>query len=726
MPHWLGLVYGGLTVRKLFATPRSLLTGLGLMLVALLVFSAPALAAEAKVESESISGASNTEVTLKAKIEDFGTESTYHFEYGPTASYGAVTPEETLSSEAQVSLEGLPPETAYHFRVVVKNQFGTVYGKDATFATAPSPSLVLPDGRRYEKVSPNNNADGNVKAPTVGSLEDYSARLPFMAAADGNAVTYAGDPSETGGNGRYGTGIGNQYLSRRSPSGGWVTENIEAPTGLLTVVTVYEGFTENLTAGFVTYNGLQPLVSSAPGEKYEVLYKRASSTGAFEPLFTTKPPNRKPAQFGAPNIVEGGGKEYQPAYAGSSADLSHVLFMANDTLTENAVDGGSREENLYDVHDGVLALVNVLPDGSTEPNATFGGPMLVNDRFGDGPSFSHDISEDGRRIFWTDLNNGNLYMREDDTTTIQVDAGVGGGGMFWTATPDGSKALFTKAGDIYEYDVESGQTTRLTTGGEVQGIVGTSEDLSYVYFAANAVLAPGAEHQECVFNESSNEQTTSCNLYVLHRGESTRFIATLSPEDNSSAVPSFREMDGDWQSGMGDRESEATPDGRHLVFVSERSLTGYDNGQAEEVFTYDYGSGRIICVSCKPTGESPTHPRFEPSQAAESAFLPVSHVNTHVTRWMSSDGTKVFFDSVDSLVPQDTNGVNDVYEWEQDGSGGCQRSQGCIYLLSSGSSPESSWLIDASDNGDDVFIVTRSQLTGEDQNENRDVYDVRV
>jgi Tol biopolymer transport system component len=677
----------------------------------------------ARIESESISGATNAEVTLKASVNDLGVQSTYYFEYGRTGSYGSATPEEALSSEARAPLLGLASETTYHFRVVVKNQFGAIDGNDATFTTAPSPSLILPDGRRYEKVSPTSNADGNVVTPAPTDLatsEGDFTNLPFMAAAEGNALVYLGDPSEAGGTGHSGAGAGNQYLSRRSPGGGWTTENIEPASGEISDSPSYQAFTEDLTAGFMVSNGKEPLVSGAPGEHYSVLYKRtlSASTGPFEPVFTTKPPNRGSEEFTAANIPTNEETDFnnppEPAYAGSSADLGHVLFIANDALTPNAIPGSREENNLYDSHDGALTLVNVLPEGSTEPNATFGGPTLPGEPVSsDGPSFSHDISEDGRRIFWTDLNNGNLYLREDESRTIQVDAGVGGGGTFWTATPDGSEVLFTKSGDIYQYDVESGQTTNLTPGAEVQGIAGTSEDLSYVYFVADAALASGAEPQECV-PDGGFGGSDGCNLYVLHQGEPVRFIATLSPEDNQSEPQSYFEDDGDWQPGMRNREAEVTPDGSHLVFASRGPLTGDASGQSKDIFIYDYQDGRISCASCNPTGES------------SGSFLPVSHINTYTPHWMSSDGTKVFFDSQSALVPQDTDGNVDVYEWEQDGAGSCQRSQGCIYLLSAGSSPESSWLLGAGNSGEDVFIATRSQLTPEDQNENVDVYDVRA
>jgi hypothetical protein len=34
-----------------------------------------------------------------------------------------------------------------------------------------------------------------------------------------------------------------------------------------------------------------------------------------------------------------------------------------------------------------------------------------------------------------------------------------------------------------------------------------------------------------------------------------------------------------------------------------------------------------------------------------------------------SDGGRVFFNSDDGLVPQDVNGMEDVYEWEREGVG---------------------------------------------------------
>jgi hypothetical protein len=103
----------------------------------------------------------------------------------------------------------------------------------------------------------------------------------------------------------------------------------------------------------------------------------------------------------------------------------------------------------------------------------------------------------------------------------------------------------------------------------------------------------------------------------------------------------------------------------------------------------------------------------------------------------------VFFDSPDALVPQDTNGLEDVYEFEPEGIGGCASStasgsqvyvkevaghpvEGCVGLMSSGTSSAESAFLDASESGDDVFFVTTSKLAGADYDKGYDVYDAHV
>ncbi len=62
----------------------------------------------------------------------------------------------------------------------------------------------------------------------------------------------------------------------------------------------------------------------------------------------------------------------------------------------------------------------------------------------------------------------------------------------------------------------------------------------------------------------------------------------------------------------------------------------------------------------------------------------------------------------------------------QGGPGYSVLNEGCIYLISTGKSPFPSYFADASETGDDVFFFTRESLVGQDQDELQDVYDARV
>jgi hypothetical protein len=597
-----------------------------------------------------------------------------------------------------------------------------VLSAGARAATYPISSPSLPDNRGYEKVSPTNNNDGDVASPISASLSTSTGGFnyqPFVAAADGEALAYMADPPEKGGGGHEGASGGNQYVATRGPAGGWTAVDVTPPSQNFYDFPVYQGFSKNLSVGFLVSKLNTPLAPGAPSGGYNVPYVHDFTTGGYESLLLGTPPNRGTNEFGnsgwhAPGVASG---PYPEMFAGASSDFSHVLYQANDALTPDAIAGGPAENDLYDYHQGALALVNVLPDGSPEPNATFGGPTVAPDNpIKNGPALTNAISEDGSRIFWTGLGeNHNLYLREDDERTVQVDASVGGEGQFWSATPDGAKALFTRAGDLYQYDVEDRQTIDLVPGAEVQGVLGTSRDMSYVYFVARGALAPGAEPQEC---EASSGL---CNLYVIH-GETVKFIGALGATDNRAGPNTFGMQAGPWQASPGAKESQVSPDGLHLVFGTKAPLTGYDNVYSgerdEEVYVYDFEGSKLTCVSCNPTGEPPAH--------VYSAFLPTGRMSSYSHRWMSEDGNRVFFDSLDALVPQDTNGLSDVYEWERDGSGDCLQVNGCIYLLTAGVGSEGSYLIDISVSANDVFFTTRSKLVAEDENENVDAYDARV
>jgi len=118
----------------------------------------------------------------------------------------------------------------------------------------------------------------------------------------------------------------------------------------------------------------------------------------------------------------------------------------------------------------------------------------------------------------------------------------------------------------------------------------------------------------------------------------------------------------------------------------------------------------------------------------QTSFLAPAADAPITPRNLSASGDQVFFQSPDALVPADTNGVTDVYEWEAPGAGSCstqsssfsQQDGGCLFLLSTGKSPDPSYFADASASGDDAFFFTAQSLVGQDQDQLVDVYDARV
>jgi DNA-binding beta-propeller fold protein YncE len=96
------------------------------------------------------SGATAEAVTLEGSVNPEATHTSYHFEYGTEESYGASSTEEeagagSSSVPASFLLEGLEPNTTYHYRLVAGNSLGSSAGDDATFTTLPAAPIV--DGR---------------------------------------------------------------------------------------------------------------------------------------------------------------------------------------------------------------------------------------------------------------------------------------------------------------------------------------------------------------------------------------------------------------------------------------------------------------------------------------------------------------------------------------------------------------------------------------------------
>jgi DNA-binding beta-propeller fold protein YncE len=654
----------------------------------------------------------------------------------------------------------------------------------------PEPIHELPDHRAWEMVSPLNKfgatifaigvTTGLVQASEDGSAIAYSASAPIVATPPSNRSP---EPAP--------------LLSRRSTEG-WSTEDIATPRSgpaggyAADSGSEYRFFSSDLSLGLVEPELLQfesepPL---SPEATETTLYWRntTAASAACEPTPSTcyralVSPANDTAQtpFGA--LIR---------FMSATPDARHAVLKSQVALTPEAVE----EEGLYEWEaGGSLQLVSVLPKGEEGTAAE----AKLGERGAQSGDMRHAISNDGSRVIWS-TEAGNLYLRDMTTReTIRVDEAQEvpqpeeAGAVFQTASADGSKIFFTDAqrltpnstaeegveelegqGDLYVCEVveEGGKpacklrdlTAEVKATNEsaaVQGVLGASEDGSYVYFVADGILAPDAGHGACKFRSLEEEQeetegklpVLSCNVYVEHYNgegwEKPKLIAALTTEDAH-----------DWQlvrvrGDLGATTSRVSPNGHYLAFMSNRSLTGYNNvdthpeahgARDEEVFLYNATSNRVLCASCNPKGEPPTGV-YDTENSGEGSGLVIDRPGIWYGRWLAanipgwtsisldralyqsrylSDSGRLFFNSADSLVPAATNGKADVYEYEPNGEGSCESPTGCIALISSGTSKNGSAFLDASVSGNDVFFLTAEKLVAQDQDTAFDVYDAHV
>ncbi|HEY5044272.1 MAG TPA: hypothetical protein VII53_00260 [Solirubrobacteraceae bacterium] len=716
----------------------------------------------------------STSATLAVKINPLKAKTSYRLEYGTTIPYEhVITGDVGEGAESVVisrHVQELEPATTYHFRVVTSSLIGTIQGADHTFATEVATLVqpTLPDGRSWELVSPANMG-GSVIAPFTYARQ---------AASDGSAITYPVHGAPLGENAASNSSFaGSETLSSRGP-GSWHSQDINQPISppvdgelgglILGAGTHYALFSSDLASAVV--EPPSSTVLSAEGLEGTPYLGPATDTG-YAPLITPSntPPGTELETSNPPEFF----RATRVGAAAATPDLGHIVLASQLKLTEDAIQFGTGADsgsgNLYEWGSGRLQLINRLP-GTNQPTEPGGSPVELAGEASTQGQVQRVISNDGRWIAWTrgnpysvagrELYKG-LYLRD---TVAEKSVELGGhGARYQTMSSDGSRVFFLESGELYEYNTATETQTDLTaTHGAGEASAGVrdtvsdvSEDGSYVYFVAKGQLAEGAVSGED-------------NLYLLHEVDgtwTTSLIATLSAEDEPSwnheqgASPEFDQPELRYVS------SRVSPSGRYLTFMSGRTLTGYDNIDANslpgeprhdvEVYLYDASTARLVCASCDPSGERPVgvftgrddlfveplgngpwsqlgHPHWL------AASLPGWLVNTgHDTAYQPrylSDSGRLFFNSPNALVPHDTNGLEDVYQYEPPGTGSCTptaatfsaRSDGCVDAISSGTSATESAFMDASETGNDVFFVSSDKLTGADNNTGYHLWDAHV
>jgi hypothetical protein len=638
------------------------------------------------------SGVTTTQASLAGRVNAENAPLTYQFKWGTTAAYGNVVPAapESLATADESPhvvaepLAGLAPGTTYHYRIVATNTAtGEVAeGEDQTFqtlaivppSTCPNESSRvdnsegLPDCRAIEFASPGLNGAGISGPPS---------ELPKGAAqADGDSVIFQlkDAPLDS-----HGSAAINYVTAEKKPGGGWKTRSLDAPLAY-----PVPSFFSVVVSMFNADHTEWEISSSVPpsreidnpeynGSSIDLYFHHADGTWSRI--------TRKSMCCG---VLD--------AYA--SPNFKHLLFPVIENKQWEEDPGGFYE---YNVDADELRHPGVLPNGTTAGDASIPAGGGLN-----------PTSDDGEILVF--YSGGQPYLRIADSETREIGKSrkaipdpvgpqpatplgvtpVGNKAYFLSRselTEDANTGINDAGNDLYSYDVAGGELTDLTpdtnpadaeTGANVQQVVAVNRDGSYVYFIATGKLAPGAISGQP-------------NLYVRH-GNETTFIAPGEGYGNSTYV---------------------TPDGTHLAFTSSASLTGYDNlsrknnSREQMAFEYTYGGG-IVCGSCRPSGASPNGPALFPVGAGYLARVG--------NRVLSDDGSRMFFQSADRILPQASNGKVNVYEF----------TEGEVHLLTPGDTEAPVYLLDASASGDDVYITANEELNDEAEGTNTSIYDVRV
>ncbi|HEY2479665.1 MAG TPA: hypothetical protein VGI17_13165 [Solirubrobacterales bacterium] len=687
------------------------------------------------------SNADQSAVTLEGKINPSGFATSYRFEWGPTASYGHVLPAEfepfVGSGEApvrvSVKITGLSMASTYHYRLVAGSEEGGVTASsDEIFETLNS--CGLSEGRCDELVSRRDAGPFSIPGEFFSPVE-----MHYQAATSGTGLAYpveSGYPEAT-------KGAEVLYRAQRGPTE-WGSTQLSAPIseanqqpGVQSGNGPVEWLSNDLSCGFQVSNSL---LTSDPSTRLVREYGgsnlyRLNPDGSHTAVSNLTPENPEHETVGHYEV------------AGATQDCRKVVFVSDYRYPGVPTTPGN-ELNLYEWDEGTLRSVGFVPGEAGEEVPVDALPG--NGTATDGNS-QNVVSEDGSRVFFSavretsanpaEVGRRGIFVRENGTETRDVSESETGvsdtGATYQWATPDGSKVFFlANAGltaesspsgtDLYMYDLESDQLTDVsvwtnpenpTVGAEAAGFVAASADGSEVYFAARGQLVPGKG------NSYAQNQAEGTYSVFGESGGNYTYVGKIS----SAGGPAGRVI----LNHQGVWSSEASPDGRYLLFESTENIAGYNSGGTAEAYLYNAqsGSAGTICVSCRQDGQPSVGPTGEGGGFLYTTLPTEQSINNplHPPHFLvEREGRPmVFFSSADVLAPGAVEHQNNVYEW----------SHGQVFRLASAQPGQQSPFpfagyfatpVGAGNNGSDVYFVTPETLTWEDGDARLSVYDARI
>lgn len=405
-------------------------------------------------------------------------------------------------------------------------------------------------------------------------------------------------------------------------------------------------------------------------------------------------------------------------YEGASQDGSKVFFTSTEGLAGNT----NTDNELYEFNttNGTLgsapAMSSIsLSEGNDTSNPQDGDVLGVT-----------AISNDGSKVY---------FVADGVLAGNQNAAGLG--------AVDGQPNLY-----VYDTTAASNQTTFIATlsQNDVQSCLPncTANGSGAVLTAEPDIdrpAVPTADGSVMVFD--SNANLTNQNPYPPATSYPTTNLtadvnsgATSIQVQSTAGFDQFRTIYIQTVTGSEADSIASIPNGTTLDLRRPINGSHSDGDSVTEIapyelyrYSYAQGGGTMQCVSCDPAtrvnevGPTPPIGSATLGGTAGGTYDPSGQAVA-----MNQTGTKIFFDTTDPLVPQDTNTgafpggfgsltiSEDVYEWNS----------GTVSLISDGTNSTGAVLGGTTPSGNDVFFTTMASLVPQDADGYDDIYDARV
>jgi hypothetical protein len=554
----------------------------------------------------------------------------------------------------------------------------------------------------YEKVSPADKGNGEVAGGAV-------LVTGFRASPSGDHVIYPADSVFLGATTFPQV---NAYYASRSADG-WSNSALGAQLPVRLPedrAAPVEEQPDGELPQTISDNGRWTVLGSnlIPGTRDQVLSRAYAVNLQDETVTRISPPTLNgdhPIQlennYSAPPVVVG--------------DNERVILPTGSRLTPDALGlFGEFDTRIYNVEDGETTLVSRTPGG--EPS----NGMLAEQVIGSPRALRRwSVASDGKTFWWTIQLSGDapIYRGNVDEPASDLDtrsenpaAATDGTGTAIGGSVDGRRTAFVSSQPLTAgLSADPADQARRLFLYEDSASPATDENLTLISVDGN----PSDTTPLSVISQSAQLSDDGRTAYFWTTGKQ---LVAGEPEGPGQKL--FRWHDGELEylaTGTVALDDFGVPlglsltaTGRYYAFDTDADVTGDDTGGLVQRYVYDAERDEISCVSC---GNDVSD--------AIGGIAPLTEMNLmqmgpNQRRYLSTEG-HVFFVTSTKLVPEDTNGLGDVYVW-QDGE---------VRLVSSGRSTSDVRFADASADGGTVFFSTRDRLSAWDTDSRSDLYVAR-